>query len=185
MDGSSDLELGRSNPPQHFLMDKRSTWGPRVYLQRISDAQLIEECRRRGWTIQLPVLTIPGLDGKTSLNRMDADDFRAYVKLRCGKTFRELTKKERQFIEAMLQSYPRTARAEYLIDYLYGDDPSGGPSEAPESIRVYACKLRRALEDVPVFLETVWGYGYKLDINQLLAPGESPPVGQQGTSLSP
>ena len=33
---------------------------------------------------------------------------------------------------------------ETLIDFMYGDDPSGGPDFADVCVRVYICRLRRA-----------------------------------------
>jgi DNA-binding response OmpR family regulator len=60
---------------------------------------------------------------------------------------------------AVMVAHP-IARKAALMDALYFDDPEGGGGE--KIIDVFICKARKKLQRHNVWIETVWGQGYKL-----------------------
>lgn len=62
-----------------------------------------------------------------------------------------------------IKTHGRPAGHDYLIDVMYGADPSGGPDDPNGTIKVQISKLRKALHesDLPWDIETIWGVGYE------------------------
>ncbi len=57
----------------------------------------------------------------------------------------------------------RLATYQYLITALYGDDPTGGPDNPDNTIKVQVTRMRKHLAPMGVKVETLWGEGYFID----------------------
>lgn len=56
-----------------------------------------------------------------------------------------LTEQERRAVRLLIQTYPRPASRESLIDALWGDDPEGGPDDIAPRLRVVLHHIRRKI----------------------------------------
>ncbi len=50
-----------------------------------------------------------------------------------------------------------------LIDFLYGDDPDGGPVTAEKLVHMYVMRTRKALPDIGLRVRTLWGRGWFIE----------------------
>jgi|HubBroStandDraft_1064217.scaffolds.fasta_scaffold160182_2 hypothetical protein len=76
------------------------------------------------------------------------------------------------FLTTLYQAWPRPVTTEELIEYLWGDDPSGGPLNPCNSLSATACSLRR--RGVPICHYR--GFGWTLDLP--IRPAQYPPAGR-------
>lgn len=72
----------------------------------------------------------------------------------------KLTRRQTQTLAGVIKVYPRAARKEFLMDYVYGNEPE---IDAPDDriIDVYICRIRKILKPFGYGIEGVWGIGYK------------------------
>jgi DNA-binding response OmpR family regulator len=76
-----------------------------------------------------------------------------------------LTKSETEILQALVARSPNCLTVEMLYNQLYG-----GRLNPPEvdSIKVFMFKTRQKLKRVNIYIETVWGRGYRLTTPNLL-----------------
>lgn len=72
-----------------------------------------------------------------------------------------LTRRQTQTLAALVKVYPRVASKDFLMDYVYGNEPEADEPE-PKIFDVFMCRLRKILEPLGYEIETIWGVGYKL-----------------------
>lgn len=75
---------------------------------------------------------------------------------------------ERRLVEAMVQAYPRSLTKNYLIEFLYSDDPDGGPESVGSILAVMMTRLRKKLPaygwTIPLNTRGAGNYGrYRLE----------------------
>jgi len=78
-----------------------------------------------------------------------------------------LTKTEARFMAAMQRTHPRTSTTNSLVEYIYRDDPDGGPLDANKVVKQYARRVRNKLKHTAVNIETVWSVGYRFTKREL------------------
>lgn len=52
---------------------------------------------------------------------------------------------ERLIVNVLVRAYPRAISRQIIVDYIYGDDPNGGPDNPDNIVSVLMVKLRRKL----------------------------------------
>jgi hypothetical protein len=72
------------------------------------------------------------------------------------------------FLTTLYQAWPRPVPTEELVEYLWGDDPNGGPLNPCNSLSVTAAGLRR--RGVPVCHHRGFGWTLDLPIRPSLPP---------------
>jgi DNA-binding response OmpR family regulator len=73
-----------------------------------------------------------------------------------------------KLVNFLLINQGRLCTKDEIFDYMYGDDPDGGPEYGPHIVDVLVCRLRK--KGWPI--ETEWGRGYIIRW-QRPAPGET------------
>ncbi len=73
----------------------------------------------------------------------------------------KLTRRQTQALAGLVKVYPRVARKEFLMDYIYGNEPEADEPEL-KIIDVFMCKIRKILEPLGYGIDTIWGVGYRL-----------------------
>jgi DNA-binding response OmpR family regulator len=74
-----------------------------------------------------------------------------------GGSILDLSKREMDLLELLLQHPGRTFSREFLLERLWGSDFDG----LDRAVDTQMVRLRRKLGDVGVCIETVWGVGYR------------------------
>ena len=57
-----------------------------------------------------------------------------------------LTPKQSDIIDCIVSRHPRKVTGQDLFDWLYGDDPNGGPTGGIRTVQALVCQLRPKLE---------------------------------------
>lgn len=92
-------------------------------------------------------------EGKLRLNRTDKIAFYDNKRL-------EMTAKEYELLELLVQNKGQTLKKEYIFNHIWGSDSFS----EPQTLTVHIQWLRRKIEDDPKnpqHILTVWGVGYK------------------------
>lgn len=74
--------------------------------------------------------------------------------------FTVLTGKEASVLSLLIETFPRFASRQAIMNDLYFDKPDDEPD--PKIVDVFVCKLRSKLKSLDVQIETSWGEGYGL-----------------------
>lgn len=75
-----------------------------------------------------------------------------------------LTASQFDVFDSLWQAHPRTITSDHMASNMYGVDE---PEDADGTIKVFICKLRKALEGTSALVLNVWGKGYRLQIANL------------------
>lgn len=70
-----------------------------------------------------------------------------------------LTPKEAELLALIVSTGTRVAKYEFLMEGLYLLDEPG-----VEVLKVVVCKMRKKLAKADIFIETVWGKGFRLSV---------------------
>lgn len=73
-----------------------------------------------------------------------------------------LTQAEYEILRLFFQVRGRVVTGNYLFDFLYSLLPDSDQPATANIGRVWICRLRKKLADLPIKIETVWGTGWKL-----------------------
>lgn len=76
-----------------------------------------------------------------------------------------LTPNQKQLFLSLWRRRPRYVRHGTIMDDLYGLEPEEAWPDQ-KIIDVYVCKLRRALKDTPIDVETSWGEGFRVVLKE-------------------
>lgn len=85
-----------------------------------------------------------------------------------GVNWMALPPHELNLFRHLLLTYGSVQSKEQILDALYRDTPSTLVPE-PKIIDVYICKMRPMLTEIACDIETVWGRGFMLKINEMAA----------------
>lgn len=78
-------------------------------------------------------------------------------------------------IIAMMRRHPgRYVSRGELIEFLFGDDPDGGPEWVSHGIAVRMHRIRARLKGAPIAVESCKGKGYRLVVIGEAANGDQP-----------
>lgn len=61
----------------------------------------------------------------------------------------------------LLAAQGRQVCEDELIEFVWGDDPDGGPEDAGRMVRVFIYKVRHILRALNIGIESGWGRGFR------------------------
>lgn len=81
-------------------------------------------------------------------------------KLLAGAEVIKLSKREAEFMYALIGAMPMPLRRERIVANVFGAQELEDPEK---SVHVYICKLRKKIKKAGLSIRTVWGTGYALE----------------------
>lgn len=133
-----------------------------VELREATPAELIEECRRRGWRVSLFTIAdveIPDPLLKRPLKHLTVGEFHSLLRdrfdvmLRIGRTSYPI-------LEILLRRYPNPVPLDVIAYHVYQERE--GPAWEQSTVRVTISQLRKRLRNTPFTISCVKEHGYCL-----------------------
>jgi DNA-binding response OmpR family regulator len=75
----------------------------------------------------------------------------------------KLSSKQRALFDVLAKASGRVVRHDFIHEYLWGDDPNGGPENAKNVLAVMVSNSNVKLMAVDYRIVNVWGVGYQLE----------------------